>query len=291
MSALGENTCILNYKKQHLNKQTTPGLKVFRKRIFWLFRCCTATGRRQNSATSLQCSHWISVTGGDTWQHHHHITEHINCLLLANYLHKYLTATLTNIAFCFGFLFVFCFNSFSNSLEGSGLDERCPILQVCHLMSPKIWLRCAPWPSCAKRRCWTSFGQGPCWGHTHWWLSACRPPRTDCPCESVPCERQDWARPENQTLRWPSGGEASYRESQCRRARRSQALETLRCCRRSRTGSGSEMFPEHSSSTVSEGQNGGVNVSNETETRIGALCDVAKAWLATLTRKICCLSL
>lgn len=134
------------------------------------------------------------------------------------------------------------FNSFSNCLD-SGLDDRCPILQVCHLMLPKKWLRCAPWPSCAKWQCWRSFGRGPCWGHTHWWLSACRTLRTDCPCESVPCDLQDWARQENQTLRWLSGGEVSYMESQCRRARRNQARETLRCCLRSRKGSESEIFP------------------------------------------------
>lgn len=30
------------------------------------------------------------------------------------------------------------------------------------IMWPKIWRRCALWPSCAEQRCWRTCGQGPC---------------------------------------------------------------------------------------------------------------------------------
>lgn len=107
-------------------------------------------------------------------------------------------------------------------------------------MWPRIWRRCALWPSCAERRCWRTCGQGPCWDRRCWCLRGCRETlRTGCPCEPVPCDQRGSARPGNRRPRWRSEGAASCRESQCRRERRSLARVTPRCCRRSRRGSGS----------------------------------------------------
>lgn len=107
-------------------------------------------------------------------------------------------------------------------------------------MWPKIWRRCALWPSCAKQRCWRTCGQGPCWDRRCWCLQGYQETlQTGCPCEPVPCGRRDSARPGNRKPHWQSEGEVSYRESQCRRVQRNLAQVMLRCCRQSRRGSGS----------------------------------------------------
>lgn len=107
-------------------------------------------------------------------------------------------------------------------------------------MWPKIWRRCALWPSCAKQRCWRTCGQGPCWDRRCWYLQGYQETlQTGCPCEPVPCDRRDLARRGNRKPHWQSGGEVSCRESQCRTAQRNPAQVMLRCCRQSRRGSGS----------------------------------------------------
>lgn len=109
-----------------------------------------------------------------------------------------------------------------------------------HIMWPKIWLHCALWLSCAKRRCWRTCGRGPCWDRKCWCLRPCQEIlQIGCPCEPAPRDLRDSVLPENQTPRWQSGGEVSCTEPPCRRAQRSPARETQRCCRRSRKGSGS----------------------------------------------------
>lgn len=113
-----------------------------------------------------------------------------------------------------------------------------PIFQ--RIMWPKIWRRCALWPSCAKQRCWRTCGQGPCWDRRCWCLQGYQETlQTGCPCEPVPCDRQDSARRGNRRPRWQSEGAVSYRESQCRRGQHNPAQVMLRCCRQSRRGSGS----------------------------------------------------
>lgn len=112
-----------------------------------------------------------------------------------------------------------------------------------HIMWPKIWLHCALWPSCAKQQYWRTCGQGPCWDHTCWcpWPSQ-EILQTGCPCEPVQHGLRGSALLKNQTSRWQSGGEGSYRESRCRRTQRSLAQETLHCRHRSRRGSESEIM-------------------------------------------------
>lgn len=134
-------------------------LMVFYKHIFLYFKCMYLF----IIIYSFACHHYNSSRQAFPNSPTTHRLLSLRCSLftVCVFLHIYFCCNIQADAFG-------DYNSSASSpLAGFVLTPRdstspTPSFRNQRLMWPKIWRRCALWPSCAKQRCWRTCGQGPC---------------------------------------------------------------------------------------------------------------------------------